>query len=353
MYSFYDLIKAGEKYSLHLVGYMYHEKEEIYSTPKGMKILQLERYGTRHAVILTRINNKWAYIIDPGYGKTRLKTSALFKQWSGRALLVSSYEKYTGPIPSYSLSKRKGVGLFISKLFSSLFLLVGLSFIESPYYLLPLGCLAVCALFEVLYHVLLNRRMKEIDKDFLSQINRPLSTEDELKTYEEYKSKALTLPTVLTFSLLLSLLIVLLFIFNSLYNLVIIGALLFTLLFKEVFLSPHQTREEQEISELEGALTRDKDMESFKDKFTRTHEKTYHYASEATFSRYLELFILMLAIIISMYFQGFLSLTYVLLYFALSYYLLSNLEKLFSLRKERREYDLLKSKFNTLMHRLT
>ncbi|MCD8204162.1 MAG: cysteine peptidase family C39 domain-containing protein [Coprobacillus sp.] len=352
--SFYDLKISAEKYGLYLDGYEYQSKEDIYLAPKGYKILQLNREGSKHAIILKRITHKWAYIVDPAYGSSRVKTKALFNEWSGRALLITYFKKYTGKLPTYPLlGKRKGVGLFLSKLFSSLFLLMGLSLIESPYYLLPLGCLAICALFEVLYHVLLNRKMKEIDNSFLSRLKKPLSNKEELKTYEDYKSKALTLPTVLTFSVLLSLLITLLFIFNSLYNLIIIGALLFSLMVKEAFIEPGLTREESKISTLELALSREKDMGQFQRRFTSLHEKTYRYASITTLERYLELFILMLSIIVSMYLEGYLSLTYVLLYFALSYYLKTNLEKVTSLRKERREYDLLKSKYNTMMKRLT
>ncbi|MCD8204760.1 MAG: cysteine peptidase family C39 domain-containing protein [Coprobacillus sp.] len=353
LYSFYDLKKSGEKYGLILEGYEYKEKEEIYNAPRGDKILQLDRDGTRHAVILVRIKRRRSLIIDPSSGKMRVKTETLLNEWSGRLLLVSSYTKYEGALPSYPLMKKRGMtSLFLTKLVSSLLLVLGLTTIQSLPAYIPLSLLFGCALVEILYHFLVNKEMKDIDKALLDKLSRPLSSEEELETYEKYKGELLTLPVNISFSGLLCLALIALFIYNSIYNLIIIGALLLFLLVKEVFLSKYLTKKESQIASLERSLVREKDLRAFRSKFLSAHKESYRYGAVSSVYRYIELFTILLSIILSMYLQDILSLTYVLLFFALSYYLLDNLEKVFSIREETRNYRLYKSKYNTMMSRL-
>ncbi len=352
-YSFYELKKVGEKYGLTLSGLEYQNKEDLFLSRKGYKILQLDNSGVKHALILTRVNKRRSHLIDPAFGKERMKTSELFSSWSGRALEIEGYTKYKGELPSYPIMKKWGaVSLFITKLISSLLLVGGLTFIQSEHMWVPLTLLFSCLIVELLYHFLVNREMKEIDRAFLSKLDRPLGSEENLETYEKYKTELLTLPVNISFSGLLSLALIALFIYNSLYNLLIIAMLLLFLFIKEIWLGPHRLKKENEIARLERSLTSEKDLASFKEKFSLTSSKSYKYAAYSSAYRYSELFLVLLSIIVSMYLQDILSLTYVLLFFALSYYLLDNLEKVFSIREERREYRLYKSKFNTMMSRL-
>ncbi len=122
---------------------------------------------------------------------------------------------------------------------------------------------------------------------------------------------------------------------------------------KKVILNNHDEKEESVIDSEEASLfSKDNDVSTFKEKFLALHTRVYHYTYTSSIYRYVETFILIIAIVLSMYLQHILSLTYVLLYYASSYYLKENIDKVMGYKESLSEYKLTRSKYSTMMARM-
>ncbi|MCD8209712.1 MAG: cysteine peptidase family C39 domain-containing protein [Coprobacillus sp.] len=359
-YSFYDVKEIGQEYGVELVGYQTEEKD-LSSFKDQTIILSINKDGRRHAVILHKVGKKRCQIIDPSIGRLRVRTSLLLEWWDRTFLLLENKSllensslqhrhRFTPNDCSTLSLKGRGLDLYLYKFLSSLFIILGLFFVTSTYFLLPICFFALFALFEVLYQVVLIKKMKEVDNLFFLSLKHPLHTKEELKTYEEYKSQLISLPVMSMYAMLVALFLTFLLAYNSLYNLIFVGVVFLFALVKRLFLSHQTERKKREIDNKEDDLFKQESIEEFKKSLSSLHTEVYSYTYQGSIYNYIELFFLILAIILSMYLQHILSLSYVLLYFATSYYLKENIDKITSLPTSLSDYTLVKSKYSTLIY---
>ncbi|MCD8194773.1 MAG: cysteine peptidase family C39 domain-containing protein [Coprobacillus sp.] len=349
-YSFYELIELGAQYKLTLGGYLFSDKDSLITSFKGPMILEVNIDGNTHAIILEKLNKRRAKIIDPSLGEYHIKSGDLFSMWDGKALVVESYLKYEGKLEIEKIKVKRGsFDLIILKSISTLSLFIGLSFINNSHFLLPLSFLALCAVSEILYRMSVIKKMKAYDKYFTSKLTRPLENIEELKVYEDYKSDSLSLPISFIFSLVICIFLIFLCAYNSFYNLIfVIALILFSLLDKLVL--NRNLLLSKEVERKENNLFTDNGV-PFNEKLDSLHSLSYKYAYRNNITKYVELFFTLLLILLSMYLEHILSLTYVLFYFALSLYFKENLDKVFSLDESIKKYRLEKARYSSLMSR--
>ncbi len=349
-YSFYELIQIGAQYNLTLGGYLFNKKEDLITNFKGPMILEVNVEGGTHAIILETLNKRRAKIIDPSLGESHVKIDTLFNMWDGKALIVESYSKYEGQLEIAKIKVKRGnFDLIILKSISTLALFIGLTFINNSHFLLPLSFLALCAVAEIFYRLSVIKKMKAYDKYFTSQLSRPLENLDELKVYEDYKSDSLSLPISFIFSLVICIFLIFLCAYNNLYNLIFVIALILFSLLDKLVLKRNLTLN-KEVERKENNLFIDNGV-SFNEKLDSLHSLSYKYAYRDNITKYVELFFTLLLILLSMYLEHILSLTYVLFYFALSLYFKDNLDKVFSLDENIKKYRLEKARYSSLMSR--
>ncbi len=360
-YSFYDVAQIGREYSLALEGYTAKDKNDLFLLKDKNVILSLFKDGRRHAIILTKVGRKRCQIIDPNIGKVWVKTSLLLEWWDRTFLLLTNKSllensslihrhRFTPNDCSTLSLKNRGVDLYLYKFLSSLFIILGLFFVSSSYFIFPISFFALFALFEIIYQVVLIRKMKEVDNLFFLSLTRPLKNREELKIYEDYKSQLISLPVMSLYALLVALFLVFLLAYNSLYNLIFVGVVVIFAVVKKLFLSTRTSKRERDIASREEYLFSESSLLDFKKSLSSLHSEVYAFTYQGSIYNYIELFFLILAIILSMYFQHILSLSYVLLYFATSYYLKENIDKITSLDTRLDDYKLTKSKYSTLIY---
>ncbi len=215
-YSFADIKRVAQGFNLSVTGYRLKDKHDLFEVRDKYLILTLIRDNTRHTVILVRLGKRRSKIVDPNLGLISVKTKTLLKEWDSYMLSITVKSGLTIPHPNSNfylfnplcvscLNPSRGmVGLFTIKFISSLLLVLGLGFIESSQFLIPLSLLAGFALFEVLYQFLLMKEMRQVDDLFFSHLHRALRSREELETYENYKSQMIAKPITIIYAFLVS-----------------------------------------------------------------------------------------------------------------------------------------------------
>ncbi len=365
-YSFADIKENAKEFNLNVTGLRLKDKHDLFQVRDKYLILTLIRDNTRHAIVLVRLGKRRSKIVDPNLGLVTVKTESLLKEWDSYMLSLTLKSGLAIPRPNsncllldslviYKLKLPRGMtSLFTIKFISSLCLVLGLGFIESREFLIPLSLLAAFALFEVLYQFLLVRKMRQVDDLFFSSLRRSLKNKEELETYENYKSQMIAKPITIIYAFLVSLFLLFLLIYNSIYNLIFIAAVIICVFARKVLLSTRFDKEKEVIDSDEASLFSDNnnDVTTFKEKFNALHSKVYHYTYTTSIYKYVETFILIIAIVLSMYLEHILSLTYVLLYYASSYYLKENIDKVMGYKESLNEYKLTRAKYSSMMARM-
>ena len=324
-YSLKALTDIALTYGITLSGVEVEEKSEIGEARFPFIALLQKSETVFHYVLVTKV--KWGnvYFLDPETGESSLSKKAFFKLWTGTALMISDFTKkelnFNVSLPP---NKDKGIITMVFQLFTAVFLVLGIYFIDQTTKIyIPVMFLAFAVLSEILLRVVLIKRMEKLDDTYINHVNVERKYFYSFyERYEDYKKQMITSKMNLVFSLVIIMFITIVVLLNNIYNAFIVLVPLFLALLDVKYTQPSLEEKKKEIGRAEKELSASKNVDMSRTTLGEIHALTYQYARKVLLRKYIHLFISLVLSLLTTVFNETFSLPYVVFYFALTYMLL-------------------------------
>ncbi len=339
-YSYNDLIKVANDYRLTLCGYKVTDKKEIINNNRYPLIATLLIEEEKHAVIVTKANNKYVYLIDPSIGKVKMSLEQFVTLWDSNVLLIEKHENHPCPHKPLEVisTKRKIMMSFLQLLSGISFILASYFISEGTYFFVPIILVSVYALLEIGLRYSMMKTLKQIDDNLLSsQIQIVRSNRSFYTSFLDVKKYSMLFPMNLIYHLLLAGFIIVLLLINNLYNMFLFIPVIGLALFKVVIINPSLDKKTARINQLENEVDyAKKDLAKFKIK--EAQDVSYKYYLISSLYSIVSLLIVILSCVLVMTLQGVVSLTFILCYSCLTYFLTKSLTSLFNYEEDKQTY---------------
>lgn len=339
-YSYNDLIKIGKEYHLTMCGYKVTDKSEIINNNRYPLIATLLIEEEKHAVIVTNATNKYVYLINPSSGKVKMRLDEFIALWDSNILLIENHEKCPCPHkPLEVVSTKRKILMSLLQLLSGVCFILASYFIsEGAYFFVPIILVSVYALLEISLRYSMMKTLKQIDDNLLStEVQIVRSNRHFYTSFLDVKKYAMLFPMNLIYHLLLAGFIIVLLLINSLYNMFLFIPVIGLALFKVIVINPSLEKKTAKINQLENEVDYvKKDLAKFKIK--EAQNISYKYYLTSSLYSIVSLLIVILSCVLVMTMQGVVSLTFILCYSCLTYFLTKSLTSLFNYEEDKQTY---------------
>lgn len=189
--------------------------------------------------------------------------------------------------------------------------------------------------------------LKENDELFYESINKiPKRRNDFLLEYEKYKkSFFVTFPNFII-KIILSAFIIFMMIINNYQNIVLVLVAVVFALLDFLFIKRKENKKLYQLKQDECKLEYAEKAKEYVNYLRVVHYKSYDFAYKVLFKKYLYAFFIFLSCLLLMIYLRIVSLSFVIFYFCLTFYLFENLN--YILNYEQNNSDMLRTKSRLL-----
>lgn len=345
-YSYFDIIEIAKEHQLYLEGVEFKNPNKIFDI-KEMMIITIKEDGLNHAVIVKAKRNKKFELIDPNKGKSIIKYEDLLLKWDKTALIIKDFKKTKFKTIKIVEVKRYQMFLYLMFKIASLFLLIiGLSFVkDGGYVFLPIILSAIAVTLEILSKNYSFYMLKNNDERIYSLINRlPKNKEEFITNYENAKMLYFSNLNSLLIKGLSIIFIIALLIYNNSYNIFLIFVAFSLSIINHYIYNPLIENKMKDIESLNNNIISQKDKVGFINSLRMAHQESYKYGNYLLLQKSITYFIVLLTTILIMILSGVVSISYLILYFTFTVYLVENINYVFNYKINERKFDLYKLK---------
>ncbi|MGM9873639.1 MAG: cysteine peptidase family C39 domain-containing protein [Bacilli bacterium] len=345
-YSYYDLIEIAKEHQLILEGVEFKNPKDLLNTNK-MMIITIKEDGLNHAVIIKKVRKTKFIIIDPNKGKSTISYEDLILKWDKTALIIKSFKKNKFKAKKVVEIKNYQMAIYLSlKIISGLSLITGLSFVkDGEFVFLPILLSAVAVILEMLSRNYSFYMLKNNDERVYGLIEKiPKDKEDFINNYENTKMLYFSNLNGLLVKSLTALFIIILMIYNGAYNIFLAGIALVMCVINHFLFNPLIEKKMSDIESMNKDILDQKDKTGFVNSLRIAHIESYKYGNYLLFQKLITYFIVLLTIILIMILSNVVSVSYLILYFTFTIYLVENINYLFDYKNNERKFDLYKLK---------
>lgn len=345
-YSYFDLIEIAKEHNLILEGVEFKNPKLLLDN-KNMMVITIKENGLNHAVIIKKKRKNNFELIDPNKGKYIISFDDLMLKWDKTALIIKDFKKCKYKANKVVEVKNYQMTIYLLlKIFSSILLIVGLSFIrDGGYVFIPIILSAVSVIFEILSRNYSFYILKNNDERIYSLINKlPKDKEQFISNYENSKMLFFSNLNGLLVKGLTALFIITLMIYNASYNIFLIGVAISLCIFNYFVFNPMIEKKMNDIESLNDELIKQKDKTGFINSLRIAHVESYKYGNYLLIQKMITYFIILLTTILIMIISNVVSISYLILYFSFTIYLIENINYLFNYKENERKFDLFKLK---------
>ena len=312
-----------------------------------MMIITIKEDGLNHAVIVKAKRNKKFELIDPNKGKSIIKYEDLLLKWDKTALIIKDFKKTKFKTVKIVEVKRYQMFLYLMFKIASLFLLIiGLGFVkDGGYVFLPIILSAIAVTLEILSKNYSFYMLKNNDERIYSLINRlPKNKEEFITNYENAKMLYFSNLNSLLIKGLSIIFIIALLIYNNSYNIFLIFVAFSLSIINHYIYNPLIENKMKDIESLNNNIISQKDKIGFINSLRMAHQESYKYGNYLLLQKSITYFIVLLTTILIMILSGVVSVSYLILYFTFTVYLVENINYVFNYKINERKFGLYKLK---------
>ena len=341
-FSLLELIDIAKNYGLILKGVKFEAPEYDPLPSKPFLAVFKEGENVSHLIYVHKINKNNVEIFDPKKGKKVMKKKEFFTLFDGTALIIDKVEGEVEIEPKINdLPKKRKVFLSFIQVFSLIFLILGMMFIDKESYIfIPIICFTVYIILQILLEKYITTSMKQIDFIYLGLLeNRVESTKELLRRLSEYKKSLFIGPIKLVSDIITSIFLSVVMLINNYYSSIIVATILVVVLFDLFFMRGFIEKKEEAIAVKEQELEADPDDPEYNFKAVNLYENVYNVTMIKRSLRYITIFLIFLSAFITMTISMVVSVPFILIHiiFGITIYdcllNISNYEKDIELRK--------------------
>ena len=343
----------ANKEGLHLTGFRVNNKDEIEKQKNLPIILTLcPEKGVNHSVLVTEIKGGKVHYLDPDTGPSKLKIYDFVNLWDGTGLFIQSDDgvSHVDEFPELPLKDKVLNVLF--QCLSGLSCILGIYFLDEKFNIvIPLLFLSAFVISEILLKSCLFKTMQKLDETYLEDLDIPKDRyQDFFLRLEDYKRLSMTEPINFVTSLIVSMFLLVITVLNGISNIVLIAVPFVLSVVDLVFLKPLFEKENKSISKLEKNLDKSESIEDYKANLKTVTRRANKYCKNYISKRYFYIFIMISVSLLVLFLSKKFSLSQVVLYSFIQFFLYEQLSKLFNFAKDNEELDVAKARLNNVIH---
>ncbi|MBP5694747.1 MAG: hypothetical protein J6X03_04870 [Bacilli bacterium] len=343
-FSLNEIIKKAADEGLVIGGYRYNNRDLIFDELTYPMLITLKQENKLHMVMVKKTKKDRLKVFDPAIGIYWMKKDDLYEVWNGEFLQVlevkgSNYKpKINNPIP---LKLR--LPIFIFQVLSSIFLMLGLFFVNKEFnFYIPLLLLVGFAICEFTYKRLLISGMKYFDKMILERAfsgNNSNFKEKYLKM-NYFKTLVLGRPIQLINSIIIIVFGIFILTINGYLNLINVTLICaFTVLLDFLEIKIFDARE-RNIEYSENTIFENGNYvgQNFINSISKVQKNVYDLVSYKNFKKYFLVFLTASVCLVYCAFSNEINLNYLLFHAVFYYYIADNVSKINELYLKTSEY---------------
>ena len=230
-------------------------------------------------------------------------------------------------------------------------LIFGFYFIHKDSYIfMPIICFSLYFIIEVLSRTYLSHLMKEIDEQYLSNMDKiPNDRKEFLVRLEEYKKTLFISPIRLFSALLMMTLIIFITVYNDKYNMINVVLTVMFVAINALFVNPYLKKKEEEIALNEAKMMYIESTEEYRDAVNELHKASYDFVARKVVITVIMSFFILLSVIFTMIRSGVVSVPYVIIYFIFMMTLFKEGKTVIEYDNEAEKQKIAKAKFINIL----
>lgn len=353
-YNFKELINIAKEYNIELLGVKITESSELLKNKTWPIIVTLKgERNTNHAVLLIKVNRKYAFYYDPCLGKRKILFSEFVNKWTKLALICSNLTNTKCNKKISIAPKRKDINLLLFfQITSGIGILLGVFFLDKKYPLyISLICFAIFAIFEIIFRRYLIFALNHIDEEiYQMKIVKPNEGYGIVfETIQKYRYNALTTLPKIFCGLMISIFVIIILALNNFWNLSFVIAALALSLIECLVIKPIINEKKNEIAEEESKILMAENDYQFHFFCKKANTKANKVGLFKVAFNYVEIIILLIFSYLMMKLTGVENVTFVIFNLGISYFLISTFNTILNYATERDEFDYIKLKLNNYL----
>ena len=353
-YSFKQLCNIAKNNGLSLCGFKVSEKDELRKCNFPAIVRLTNEEDKHHAVIVTKMTSRTVHLVDPHFGKLKMKIYDFYDKWDGTGLFISHFERTIYPYDSIEpLETKHKVTSFMLQIVSGILFALGVFFIQpnAPYYFAVIF-IGLGIVVELILRGYIYKLMSCVDEYFLNRYH-DVTSKDYYQYYvrcQEFKKTYLTTKLNVVYSLIISLFIMLISLLNSVNNFPIVGAPIVLAGLESLVLSKKEEVEMQKIADQEEDLRQNKNKDEIIMKVKSLQKKAYDFSKYKLIYKFLSILLFTMTAILSMALTNTFTLINLIFSLTIQMFVYQNLLPVFSYEKNVSEIYKTKSKVNNMFY---
>ena len=316
-YSLQELIDIAKTYGLELSGVCI-DNFDLEQFPKKPFLAVIKpSEETTHLIYVHKVRKNSLTIFDPINGVKTLSKDKFLELFDGSALIIES-KKETHQVEKREVDLKTSYKVFstIIQILSYASLICGTFFIsDDSYVFIPIICFSLYIILQILLEKYLTICMKKVDAFYLERIaSHPHDTKVLLTRLSEYKKSLFIGPIKLTGDVITVIFISAIMIMNEKNTLIILGSIVLILLLNYLFLDDYMKKKDEELALMERTLPNHVGEGEYLEMVLELNSRVYNQVMAKRSIRYVAIFLLILATIITMILSKIVSVPFVLLH---------------------------------------
>ena len=331
-YSLLQVIEFAQSYGLVLKGFESENKSLTSSSISFPCIINLKLDSSKlHSVVIKKIRKNKALVLDPEKGVQWKKISEIESIWDGKILLIESKNIETINIKQPRiLGVKEEIFLCLIQFASLITCFVSMYFInESQKIFFPLIFFAVFIVLQILHHMYMVRCLKNFDTKYMESLfdTDKKRRKEKYQIMHKFKSVIFSTPSQLVTYLTTGVFLIVLLVLNINKMFYACLGLLLVSAIDGLFLDPSFQHQKDDLDSNEFLiLNSDFEETIFAQRLKEQSENAYSFSSKIFLKKTVFIMLVLFADLIVLILDSKLSLSNVLFYFFLLYFLFENLD---------------------------
>lgn len=281
-YSLLEIIEKGKTFGVDLLGFESENKIELKNFNEFPLILNIKR-GEKglHSVYVYKIKNNTVYFLDSDIGKGKMTFDKFISLWDGTGLMVKGNDKSIEKPNVNAVVAKHSYFSRIFQVLSAICFIVGIYFIDDETnVLIPILCLSIGALLEILTKVVQLKDMKKFDFDTICLLDKM-----KVKNYSEFLPRREKLKENLFseknnyfFYILCCIFVIFVVLMNNPYNIGCVFVPIILAVVQCLIIHPIENKRKFEIELLEVKFSKEKNNVSAAQTLRKIHDGCYEFS---------------------------------------------------------------------------
>lgn len=352
--SYKEIISLAKKEGLFLNGFRLDRKEEIIKNDNWPLIATIvPEEGLNHSVVVLTANPFYVKFLDPVKGPVKMKLKKFLSLWDGTGLIIEKDEYDGFHHQTHEIENKSSISGIVLQVLSGIMCILGIYFINNKTHIVvPVIFLSLFVVFELSRRFLLFKSMKEIDKTYAKDLKiRKSDFNLYFQRLENFKKLSLVTPMDFVGSLVVVMFVIFILIINGFSNIFLVAMPLFLCLLEVILFKPSRRKEEAKVERKERNISSLKDTKELENSLEEIHSDSYKIATEELGKRYLNILLMILSSLFTLFVSKELNLVQGVFYLLSQLILFDHMNKVFMYPEKVNEFNLAKVKLMNIIHK--